>query len=186
MLQEERNEIIEGDWILKKITDNNMLQSFDCGDPDLNEYFQKDAMLHREALISQTYHLKATEDIGFPVALIDLCNDSIRLEKFKNDFPNLPESKRYPFLPAVKITRLGVSVHFQSLGVGSHLINMVKRLFLTQNRTGCRFVTVDAYNLPNQKAITFYKKNGFQYFSHKDQNKKTRAMFFDLKRLPIE
>lgn len=52
MLQEERNEIIEGDWILKKITDNNMLQSFDCGDPDLNEYFQKDAMLHREALIS--------------------------------------------------------------------------------------------------------------------------------------
>ena len=182
MPQKERNEIIDSGWKLQKVTDNNILFTFDCGDKDLNEYFHKDALLHKEALISQTYHLKATEDFDLSVALIDLCNDSIRLTRF-GQIPDLPENKRYPFLPAVKITRLGVSLPFQGLGVGSHLINMVKRLFITQNRTGCRFLTVDAYNNINQKAIKFYQKNGFQHFSDKDKNKKTRAMFFDLKRL---
>lgn len=185
MPQKERNEIVDSGWQLQKVTDNNILFSFDCGDHDLNEYFQKDALLHKEALITQTYYLKATEELDLPVALIDLCNDSIRLKKF-SQIPDLPENKRYPFLPAVKITRLGVSLPFQSLGVGSHLINMVKRLFITRNRTGCRFLTVDAYNNDDQKAIKFYQKNGFQHFSDKDKNKSnhTRAMFFDLKRIP--
>ena len=183
MSQKERNEIADSGWKLQKVTDNDILFSFDCGDQDLNEYFQKDALLHKEALISQTYYLKATEELDFPVALIDLCNDSIRLKKF-SQIPDIPENKRYPFLPSAKITRLGVSLPFQSLGVGSHLINMVKRLFITRNRTGCRFLTVDAYNNEDQKAIKFYQKNGFQCFSDKDKNKKTRAMFFDLKRIP--
>ena len=157
MPQKERNEIIDSGWKLQKVTDNNILFTFDCGDKDLNEYFHKDALLHKEALISQTYYLKATEDFDLSVALIDLCNDSIRLTRF-GQIPDLPENKRYPFLPAVKITRLGVSLPFQGLGVGSHLINMVKRLFITQNRTGCRFLTVDAYNNINQKAIKFLSK----------------------------
>ena len=182
MLQKERNEMIDGGWKLLKVTDNSILFSFDCGDKDLNEYFQKDVLLHKEALIGQTYYFKVTDEIDFPVALIDLCNDSIRLKKFSK-LPDIPENKRYPFLPAVKITRLGVSLPFQRHGVGSHLINMVKHLFITQNRTGCRFLTVDAYNNEDQKAIKFYKKNEFQYFSDKDKNNKTRAMFFDLKRI---
>ena len=182
MSQKERNEIIEGGWKLQKVTDNSILSSFDCGDKDLNEYFHKDALLHKEALISQTYYLKVADEIDFPVALIDLCNDSIRLKKFSEP-PDIPENKKYPFLPAVKITRLGVSLPFQRHGIGSHLINMVKRLFITRNRTGCRFLTVDAYNNDDQKAIKFYQKNGFQHISDKDKNRKTRAMFFDLKRI---
>ncbi len=182
MLQKERNELVDGGWKLQKVTDENILNKFDCGDQDLNEYFKKDALLHKEALISQTYYLKAAEEIDFPVALIDLCNDSIRLKKFA-DTPNLAENKRYPFLPAVKITRLGVYLPFQSHGIGSHLINMIKQLFITRNRTGCRFITVDAYNNEDQKAIKFYQRNGFQHFSGKDKNKQTRAMFFDLKRI---
>lgn len=186
MPPEERNEIVKDGWALTKVTNNDILFTFNCGDPDLNEYFQKDALHHKEALITQTYCLKATEEPDFPVALIDLCNDSIRLEKFKIEQPDLHENKRYPFLPAVKITRLGVSVLVQKHGIGSHLINMVKCLFLTQNRTGCRFLTVDAYNNEDQKAINFYKRNGFQHFSNKDETKRTRAMFFDLKRIQQE
>ncbi|MEA3416657.1 MAG: hypothetical protein U9R02_10985 [Thermodesulfobacteriota bacterium] len=68
---------------------------------------------------------------------------------------------------------------------GGCFVGMVKRLFITRNRTGCRFLTVDAYNNDDQKAIKFYQKNGFQHFSEKDKNKKTRAMFFDLKRISI-
>jgi len=167
MSQRARNEIIDSGWLLQKVTDDNTLVQFDCGDHDLNEYFKKDALPHKRALISQIYYLKAAEELDFPVALIYLCNDSIRLKKF-SQLPDLPENKRYPFLPAVKITRLGVCLPFQHLGVGSHLINMVKHLFITRNRTGCRFLTVDAYNNEDQKAIAFYQRNGFQPFSDKD------------------
>lgn len=180
---EERNEIVDDVWILQKVSDDNILFSFDCGNEDLNEYFQQDALLHRDELISQTYNLKDTEEPDLPVALIDFCNDSIMLKKFKIAEPEVTEAKRYPFMPAVKITRLGVSDQFRHNGIGTQVINMVKRFFLTQNRTGCRFITVDAYNEEGNNAVGFYLKNDFQFFSHKDERKKTRAMYFDLKRL---
>jgi len=54
-------------------------------------------------------------------------------------------------------------------------------MFLRDNRTGCRFMTVDAYN--NPQVINFYQKNGFAFLSEADQKKETRSMYFDLKRL---
>ena len=93
----------------------------------------------------------------------------------------LPRKKQYPFLPAVKIARLGVQTPFQNKNIGTLLINMAKEFFLHDNRTGCRFMTIDAYNKP--RVINFYKKNGFAFLSKADQNKDIRSMYFDLKRL---
>ncbi len=185
MPRKPRNELDDSGWRVKKVNRRNeqLLQLLDCGDADLNEYFHQDAIKHQQQLISQTYYLSAIENETFPVAFVDLCNDSIRLKKFKNEEIDIPDAKRYPFLPAVKITRLGVQKDFHGLGVGSHLINMIKKLFITKNRTGCRFLTVDAYNRDDNAAVRFYQKNGFQFFSDKDANKKTRAMYFDLKRI---
>lgn len=44
-------------------------------------------------------------------------------------------------------------------------------------RTGCRFVTVDAY----RSAIPFYRKNDFEFFTSADFADRTRLMYFDLK-----
>ena len=100
------------------------------------------------ALVGQPYFLyeNSTDEI-IPVALIDLCNDAVRKESSKRqpgykDVIDIHETKQFPFLPAVKITRIGVAKQFQRHNFGSHLLNMVKRLFLTENRTGCRFITV--------------------------------------------
>jgi len=72
---------------------------------------------------------------------------------------------------------------FRGHGVGTNLLNMVKRLFVTENRTGCRFITVDAYNDP--EVLTFYQKNDFDFFYDKDSRNLTRAMWYDLKRLQL-
>jgi hypothetical protein len=42
------------------------------------------------------------------------------------------------------------------------MINATKRLFVTDNRTGCRFITVDSY--VTRKAIRLYTKNHFEFF----------------------
>jgi GNAT superfamily N-acetyltransferase len=184
MTQNSRNSIEKDGWILTKPQQFDSFQYFDCIDSDLNEYFQKDIALHRLELLSEVYILKeATMESELPVALVDLCNDSIRREKVKDieDLKIFCSDKHYPSYPAVKITRFGVHHEFQNNNIGSFVLNMLKDFFVTDNRTACRFITVDAYN--NDKVLCFYAKNYFQFFSNKDVNKETRSMFFDLKRL---
>lgn len=78
--------------------------------------------------------------------------------------------------PAVKICRLGTELSVRGLGIGTSLLNMIKSLFLEDNKTGCRFVTVDAY----ASAIPFYLKNGFAPLTTDDANEHTRLLYFDL------
>lgn len=52
----------------------------------------------------------------------------------------------------------------------------MKSYFVDNNRTGCRFMTVDAY----KSAEAFYLKNGFLYLVEDDVDHNTRLMFFDL------
>lgn len=167
---------------LSKVDNYEILKNFDCDDADLNDYFTNDIIKYRDELLSQAYKVEgATEDGEFVlVALIDFGNDAVRYEKWKKCEISLSDDKTIS-LPAVKITRFGVHKELQGNNFGTHIINMVKYLFLTDNRTGCRLITVDAYN--DKPALNFYTKNEFEFFSDKDINKKTRSMFFDLKRL---
>lgn len=50
-------------------------------------------------------------------------------------------------------------------------------LFVSNNRTGCRFITVDAHH----DAVGFYEKCGFSFFTDTDVDDETRLMYFDLK-----
>jgi hypothetical protein len=46
--------------------------------------------------------------------------------------------------PAVKIAGFGVQKEYCRGEIGIQRLNMVNTLFLVNNRTGCRFITVDA------------------------------------------
>lgn len=81
----------------------------------------------------------------------------------------IPHNKQYKALPAVKIARLGVQQNVKSRGLGTKLLNMTKQLFLTDNRTGCRFLTVDSYI--TEQAIHFYEKNYFQFFTQSEKER---------------
>ena len=64
----------------------------------------------------------------------------------------------------------------QGKQIGTFLIDFVGTLFVTDNKSGCRFLTVDAYS----QAIPFYLKNDFVFLSSEDENQRTRLMYFDL------
>ena len=177
-----RNEFVDEPWILRKVEDRAACDSFDCSDADLNEYFRVDALLHEKELLTQTYCLQDSAYPGLVIALLDFCNDAVLLKRYRS-VADIDPSKRYPSLPAVKLTRFGVQKEYQGIHIGTHVLNMVKKFFTTDNRTGCRFITVDSYNKP--RVLSFYDKNGFKPFTDKDINKRTRALYFDLKRLRI-
>lgn len=183
-----RNTVINKDWdlsILESGKDFKQLKSFDCGDDELNDFFRNDAFAHKQELLAEIYSFSVTKatksGAPSPVAFVSFNNDAVQFSQEKRKEILSPEKVHYKFLPAVKIGRLGVIKEYQRQNIGTHLLNFTKLLFITENRTGCRFITIDAYNKP--EVIKFYKKNDFKFLYDKDKNKITRIMYFDLKRL---
>jgi hypothetical protein len=78
--------------------------------------------------------------------------------------------------PAVKLCRLGVDVGVKGQNIGTTILNIIKSMFVIENKTGCRFLTVDAY----LNAVPFYEKNGFRFMNAEDNDPHTRLMYYDL------
>lgn len=154
---------------------------FDCDDEDLNEFFLTDSCASGSELLSVTY--LATNTSNEALAFFSVSNDSIKKEnvprsRFKRVTKKIPHEKRYSSMPAVKIGRLGTNVLIQRQGIGTELLDFIKYWFTHGNKTGCRFVIVDAYN--KEKIINFYKRNGFEFLLTDDVKDSTRLMYFDL------
>jgi GNAT superfamily N-acetyltransferase len=166
-------------YSLFRLTPEYKIKDFNCNDTDLNEYFHQDAINYTNQLMAVTYVLENKDKtIGF----FSVANDKIQIIDNKSVWNRLnrkvSNEKRRTSYPAVKVGRLGIDEKFQGKGVGTMLIRFIKEFFLLGNKTGCRFITVDAYN--NPQTIEFYKKNGFDFFLTDDSREKTRLMFYDL------
>ena len=163
-----------------RLTSGHQLKPFNCNDADLNDFFFNDAKNYQEGLLAVTYIIETNDET---VAFYSLLNDKIAMEDFdtnsqwyKKISNRLPQNKRHKSYPAMKIGRLGVSANFQGMGIGNMIIDYLKQLFVDNNRTGCKFITVDAY----RQSLPFYEKNYFEYLTTKDLKDDTRLMYFDL------
>ncbi|MBR2771102.1 MAG: GNAT family N-acetyltransferase [Bacteroidales bacterium] len=126
-----------------KLAEDERIESFDCGDADLNDFALNDAQPYRKEKLAVTYTLLDKEDIHCVAAFFCLLNDRISMA----DFDTKSEYNRFR-----------------------------KRFFVVDNKTGCRFLTVDAY----ADAVPFYLKNGFVPLNEDDKDDDTRLLYFDL------
>lgn len=177
-------------------------EPFSCGNADLDDFFFQDSFDYAASLFGKSYCFYITKGSSIEIiCAFTVSNASI----FTNRLPNarkkkvseeVPFGKRDLIYPAVLIGRLGVNVKYQRSGeqIGTCLLNFIKFWFTEpNNKTGCRYLVVDAYN--TEIPLTFYEKNGFkQLFSTEEQEKEyrnittsetlaTRLMFFDLIRM---
>lgn len=153
---------------------------FCCSDTDLNGFLFDDAILYSNELLAVTYMFETDEKT---VAYFSLLNDRINLQDADSSARNrvnrsIPNPKRINSYPAVKIGRLAVSEEFAHQRIGSQVLDFLKTLFVNSNRTGCRYITVDAY----RAALPFYEKNGFKPLTQKDVDEDTRLLYYDLKK----
>ncbi len=167
-----------------RLQPTNKIKSFDCGDEDLNDFILNRAILFDKHMLAVSYVFVDTNDTSRPLAYFSLANDKIAT----SDFPNMtefnrfrrkqgfPNEKRLKSYPAVKLCRLAVDQNAKGNQIGSSLLDYIKSMFVINNKTGCRFITVDAY----LDAIPFYEKNGFRMMNLEDDNPHTRLMNFDL------
>ena len=163
-----------------RLTQEHAFKPFDCGEGDLNDFLLQDAKQYAKGLLAVTYVI---EDEKSTVAFFSLSNDCISLlesdkttwRRIRASFPHRKHRSDYP---AVKIGRLGVNVNAQHKHIGTDILDFVKQTFITNNRTGCCFVTVDAL----QSAVPFYAQNGFKSL-RKENEGETVPMYYDLTQL---
>lgn len=166
---------------ISKLEEGEFIESFDCGDADLNDFILREAPLYQEALLTTTYVARIKNEI---LAYFSLANDRVSVGDFdsKTEFNRFRKhrfvnEKRLKSYPAVKICRFAVNHCYAGSGIGTILMDFIKAFFLQNNKTGCRFVTVDAY----LAAIAFYEKNHFYPLQPNDDDTHTRLLYFDLK-----
>ena len=171
-----------------------LITDFDCGDADLNDFFNRDAIQYKRQMLSETcfFRHKGSGAIvcafSFSASSIKTADlPSSRRKKVKELVPREKSLKAYPgFL----IGRLGVATEFNGQGVGSQLLDFIKDFCLINYTYFVRFLLVDAYNEPD--VVRFYKRNDFtEVFSTEEQEKETyrqsiaetlqtRYLFFDM------
>jgi len=130
------------------LSSDNMLTDFDCGDDDLNEFFNTDAIKYQEQMLGQTYFFRHQAS-GKPVCAFSLSPDGLHTTTFPNSRrkkvrENIPHEKPMKSYPAFLIGRLGVAVAFEKQGVGTQLLNFIKAFCFDNNPCNCRFLVVDA------------------------------------------
>ena len=184
---------------LQRITDRIAQLPFSCGDQSLEQFFRDEAVLYADARLGKTYvFLDNTTSETKVVAFFTVSNDSVKTRFIPKSSTNrvqrkIPGQKHLRTYPAVMIGRLGVSTAYQgsSFHIGQQVINYLKTWFVDEdNKTGCRFMVVDAYN--NERILRFYIRNGFKFlYSDEEQERcelqidrderlNTRHMFLDL------
>lgn len=167
---------------VRRLNIGDTIHAFDCNDEDLNDFLLNESNLYRSALLSVTYVVEDKESKAV-LAYFSLSNDKVSISDFesKSDFNRFRKNKfvnekRLRSYPAIKIGRLAIAKSAQHQSIGTYLLEFIEDYFLIDNKSGCRFVTVDAY----VDAIPFYIKNNYQFLNNDDEDKRTRVMYFDL------
>ncbi len=194
------NFILGNDCTLYKLNEL-ILQNctrFDCGDSDLNDFFEHDALKYEKDLMGKTYCWLDNSDDRKIVAMITLANASIQTANMPNNpkrhlHKSIAYNKQGRTYPAVLIGRLGVDKNYQGeqFRVGAQIMYFIKDWFLSaDNKTGCRFILVDAVN--SSHTLSYYERNGFRplfpreidektfYSIQEHEELRTRMYYFDL------
>ena len=170
------------DYKIKRLESTEKIESFDCGDEDLNDFILNQATFYKTEKLAVCYVLQSKEYPQSIVAFFSLSNDKIAITDFDNKTKYNRFSKRFnnrkrlKSYPAVKIGRFAVANSMKGKYAGSYMMHFIKSYFSVYNTTGCRFLTVDAYS----DAMPFYQKNGFVPLNEDDAHDKTRLLYFDL------
>lgn len=169
---------------IRRLGKGENISSFNCGDEDLNDFILNESVLYRQSHLAVTYVIE-TKNTKKAIGFFSLANDRVSLSDFENKTEfnrfrrkRFVNEKRIKSYPAVKICRLGIDESVKGQSLGTFILDFIKSYFIDDNKTGCRFITVDAYT----DAIPFYLKKSFLPLSEDSDadNDHTKLLFFDL------
>ncbi len=138
------------------VKEHHLLSDFISSEQELVDFLKEDALINQQQRLSVTFLWFYR---GKMVSYITLLADRITLE---GDLRSYFQEKgvHYRTLPALKIGRMCVDDHFQQRGLGRLMVSFAAEIAkeVSQQKMGCRFLTVDA----KQNSVGFYLRMGFK------------------------
>lgn len=125
--------------------------TFDCGNAELNAYFQRFASQDMRNGLCVCY-VAIDEVKGEVVGYFTLSASALDQTMLKSDL----RRGRYPFLPVALLGRLAVSSNCQGQGLGSQLVAKAVQI-ASDNQVGCAGLIVK----PKDNVVGFYESLGF-------------------------
>ena len=176
------------------LSEEDVISDFDCGNEELNDFFNNKALLFKEQLLAMTCFFRH-EKSDKVVCAFSLSPNALKAKDLPNNRQKkvkqlIPREKTLQSYPAFLIGRLGVSQEFNGQGIGTQLMKLIKGFCIRNYPDFCRFLVIDAYNSPS--VLGFYKKNNFStVFSTEEQEREaykinpeealqTRYLFYDM------
>ena len=130
------------------------LESFDCGDPVLNDWLKTKAIPNEEKKASRTY-VVFTES-GDPAGFFSICANALHHQLMS------AASRRNKLdpIPVVLIGRLAVDRKYQGCGLGTAMLDVAVAISRRiSDIAGAVFVAVQPIS---ESAAKFYSRNGFK------------------------
>jgi GNAT superfamily N-acetyltransferase len=142
--------------LIRRLEEQDELESFDCGDEPLNNYLKRHAWANQQRISIGVTYVAADEAaprsvIGyFTLAMASVARDSFP-KKYVQGLP--------PYdLPLILLARLAVDRRFSGRGLGHALISEAFRIALrVADDVGCRCIITDAY----RDRVEWYARYGF-------------------------
>lgn len=166
-------------------------------DKDIETFFKAEYKLFSEQLFGKSYGFFVKKDGLELVSAFTVSNSVLPVDSFPRNIRNkinraVPNAKRRVQHPAVLVGQFVVFDKFRGMKIGDEMLDFIKTWFIApDNKTGCRYILVDAVNHP--KVIDFYKRNGFKFIFEsiedeieymqldlEPQYKRTRLLYYDL------
>ena len=138
---------------IEKLEHRHDVDSFDCGQENLNRYLQRYALMSQRADAAQTYVGVACEKIiGYYSLVVSNVTYEDASERLKKGLSRNP-------VPVMLLARLATDLEWQGKGIGAGLLrNAMQRTVQVADIAGVRAFLVHA---KNDKAKAFYEHFNF-------------------------
>lgn len=165
--------------LIRRLEEQDELDSFDCGDEPLNNYLKRHAWANQQkSLIGVTY---VAVDEAAPRSVIGyftLATASVARDSFPKKYARgLPP---YDF-PLILLARLAVDRRFSGRGLGHALLSEAFKIALrVADDVGCRCILTDAY----RDRVDWYARYGFIPLEGASEGTPQR-MFLDIRTIRL-
>lgn len=138
---------------IEKLNRSHAVETFTCGQPDLDRFLIRHALRAQQSNSSQTYvGLNGSEVVGFYTIVAGEVHHADAPERVVKGMPRHP-------IPVLVLARLAVHINAQGRRIGSGLLlDALGRTLQVADIIGVRALAVHA---KDDQAVAFYKHFGF-------------------------